>query len=318
MNKLYLRLLLVPSLIYLFLIALVGLLLFLYHYPLTILGDLIRFSFPLLVILLIIIVAISHHRINMLHHSQAITPQTPVEVQLLTQLTQVRQSSKHFKQKQALHQREQLERLELFAHEIKNDLAILKSVAENQNQVASTTVKRAVQQADYYLTLLLTDERLAMNANDFTFQWINLEKLVNEILQQNSSRFISKQLLPNLTGLQHVKILSDQKWLRFCITQVLSNAIKYSKTNSTIMITWQNHQLLIADKGCGISPQDLPRVFDNGFTGHNGHLRTESTGMGLYLVKKVATKLNFTVKINSQVNQGTQVYLSFPAENTRD
>lgn len=317
MNKYFLRLLVLPCLGYLFLTAVIAFLLYLYHYPLVLLGDFLRFSLPFLVLTLIILVSNNRRHVKKLRQTKKVPPHTPVEATLIKQLTQTRAADKQFKQDLLLRQRQQIEQLELFSHEIKNYLAILKAAAESSEQVPSITIKSTVQQADYYLDLLLNDERLTMESNDFDFQWVNLKQLVNDVLQQNATLFIQKQLVPQLVGLQQVKVLSDRKWLRFCLNQLLSNAIKYSAQGGLITIAWKKQQLIITDEGCGILASDLPRIFENGFTGHNGHQTTESTGMGLYLVKKVAKKLNFTIKITSQVDDGTQVYLNFPADNVR-
>ena len=215
-----------------------------------------------------------------------------------------------------LQQQQQLDNLDLFAHEIKNSLTSLKAAAENAPAVNSTNVKDEVRTANYYLDLLLNDERLTMASNDYEFSWVNLESLVNSIIQQNSALFIRHQLVPELVNLDH-RVLTDPKWLRFCINQLLSNAIKYSSPGGTITISWHDHALIVSDQGIGIPPADQQRIFENGFTGHNGHQTTQSTGMGLYLVKRVANKLNFTIRVRSKVGQGSSFYLIFPANNTR-
>lgn len=134
--------------------------------------------------------------------------------------------------------------------------------------------------------MLLNDERLAINNHDYDFQWIDIANLINNILQQNSAAFIHKQLIPELTGLDGIKVLTDRKWLLFCIEQLLSNAIKYSAPNSTINISWEMNSLRIADHGCGISMNDLPRIFDNGFTGKTGTKQLLLLGWDCTLLKK--------------------------------
>lgn len=243
------------------------------------------------------------------------TPRTPIEGYLIDLLTAKENKTTTTIRDLRLNQQQQFDHLELFSHEIKNYLATLTAEAENNEAVKSTTVKDAIRQANYYLNLLLNDERLAMDNNDFDFQWIDLSKLVNEVVQQNSALFIQKQLIPQLHGLAGVKILTDQKWLRFSIEQLLSNAIKYSVPNNTIDISWEINQLQIIDHGCGIPQTDLPRIYDNGFTGHNGHHSMLSTGMGLYLVKKISTQLNYRLAVSSQVDKGTTATLTFDQAN---
>ena len=288
-------------------------------YPTVFWGDVIRFSLPFFIVWLIGSGAIKYYRLRHLNVSQLdkFTPTNMTEGKLV-ELLQDEQAKNidTIRQLQAT-QHEQLDHLELFTHEIKNYLTSINAAAENSPTVASTEVKKNIHQANYYLNLLLNDERLAINNHDYDFQWIDIANLINNILQQNSAVFIHKQLIPELTGLDGIKVLTDRKWLHFCIEQLLSNAIKYSFPNSTINISWEMNSLRIADHGCGISMNDLPRIFDNGFTGKNGHQTTAATGMGLYLVKKVTEYLNFKVSISSVQSQGTTAILSFLPDNIR-
>lgn len=302
---------------YILMVALAGLLTFLYRFPLVYWGDIVRFSLPFLVIWLGFSFARTRQRLKKLVSQKKIPATTPIEGQLLSLLDTERQQTGTTVRNLRLDQQQQLDHLELFAHEIKNYLAILTATAENNSAVKSTMVKENIRQANYYLDLLLSDERIAMDNNDFAFQWVDLAQLVNTILRQNSALFINKQLIPCLHDIADVTILTDQKWLRFCIEQLLSNAIKYSTDGNTIDISWKINQLQITDHGCGISSNDLPRIYDNGFTGHNGHQTKLSTGMGLYLVKKITRQLNYQLTISSVVNQGTTATLSFDPTNVR-
>lgn len=317
--KLFWRSILLPTIGYLFLLGLVGLLVILYNLPTVFWGDVIRFSLPFFIVWLTGSGAIKYYQLRHLNISQLdkFTPTNMTEGKLV-ELLQDEQAKNidTIRQLQAT-QHEQLDHLELFTHEIKNYLTSLNAAAENSPTVASTEVKKNIHQANYYLNLLLNDERLAINNHDYDFQWIDIANLINNILQQNSAVFIHKQLIPELTGLDGIKVLTDRKWLHFCIEQLLSNAIKYSSPNSIINISWEMNSLRIADHGCGISMNDLPRIFDNGFTGKNGHRTTAATGMGLYLVKKVTEYLNFKVSISSVQSQGTTAILSFLPDNIR-
>lgn len=316
-TRLFLRATLPLVVAYLLMIGLAWLLAILYQLPRHYCWDLIRFSLPLLLVWLGGMGLRNRQRVRHLQHQDAvIQPHNPVEGQLLGQLNQVKTANDRQVRDLRLHQQHQLDNLDLFAHEIKNSLTSLQAAAENDPTVASATVQDGVRAANYYLDLLLNDERLAMANTDYEFSWVNLQDLVNTIIRQNSAVFILRQLVPKLVNLNHA-VLTDPKWLRFCINQLLSNAIKYSHPGGQITITWHDHALIIRDEGVGITPTDQRRIFENGFTGHNGHQTTQSTGMGLYLVKKVADKLNFTVQIRSKVGVGTSCYLVFPAANTR-
>ncbi|MBB1079353.1 sensor histidine kinase [Limosilactobacillus sp. STM2_1] len=320
MNKKHFYLLLRSSLpvigCYLILCGLVDLLIVLYNLPSILLGDLFRFSLPLLIVYLIASWSFSSYkssRLN-LNRIEDFTPTNTTEAKLSTLLKDNQRDTNTTIHQLRLTQQNQFDHLELLVHEIKNYLTSLNAAAENGSTVSSKEVKANVHQANYYLNLLLSDERLAMDNNDFAFQWVNLEQLVNEVIQQNSAIFINKQLTPILHNLKNITVLTDRKWLRFCIEQLLSNAIKYSAT-STIDISWEINSLKIKDYGIGILTDDLPRIFENGFTGHNGHQTTLSTGMGLYLVKKVTDQLNFTINVTSTIGEGTTASLTFNSDN---
>lgn len=103
-------------------------------------------------------------------------------------------------------------------------------------------------------------------------------------------------------------VLTDEKWLSFVIEQILSNALKYTKTGSiTIRIDPARPSLIISDTGIGIRPEDLPRIFEKGFTGYNGRSGQKSSGLGLYLCRRILNKLSHTIEITSVPGEGTTV-----------
>ncbi|MEK1370925.1 sensor histidine kinase [Limosilactobacillus fermentum] len=302
---------------YLLFITLIWLLITLYYLSVAFLIDVIRFSLPLLIVWEALDCYRSAKRINALQHEKVIAATNPVEAQLLNVVHSQKRS--HQKAIRHLHnqQQMQLDHVELYSHEIKNSLTSLQAAAETSDAVPSQVVIHAVHQANDQLNMLLNDERLAMTNHDFNFEWISISALISDILKQNAPIFIHRQLAPQLINLNNVKILTDRKWLRFCIYQLLTNGIKYSPQGATITIKWRRNCLLIIDHGEGISSSDLPRIYENGFSGHNGHQTTKSTGMGLYLVKKVTTQLNFNLTVSSQISKGTTASLQFPTTNVR-
>lgn len=154
-----------------------------------------------------------------------------------------------------------------------------------------------------------------MTNHDFHFQWLTLTKLAAAIVQENAALFISKQLVPDINIPTNLRLLTDQKWLHFCINQLLTNAIKYAEPGSVIKLVWQTDRLTICDTGLPISSTDQPRIFESGFTGQNGHQTTKSTGMGLYFVKQVTDQLNFSVRVFSPNDHSTVAELIFPPDN---
>lgn len=296
---------------YLLLTALLALLCYLYQLPTIIIGDFVRFSLPVLIIWLIITVVRAHHRQQRVSKQELVSPNSPLEQALVSALTNERAHHRKLVQRLRHKQQEQLDQLDLFSHEIKNFLALLQAAAESKAAVSSPQVKASVHQTDYYLNLLLSGERLAMDKSDLDLKWLGLSKVVNEVVQENGQLFIAKQLIPAIS-ISQVQVMTDQKWLHFCINQLLINAIKYADSATTIKISWQDNALTITDTGPAIPSTDLPRIFDNGFTGHNGHQTTRSTGMGLYFVKQVTDRLGLQVRVLSPGYRQTVAQLTFP------
>ena len=124
-----------------------------------------------------------------------------------------------------------------------------------------------------------------------------------------SQMFILKKIQLVYTPIE-MKVLTDEKWLVFVLEQILSNALKYTSTGKISVYTKGQNCLVIEDTGIGIWPEDLPRVFEKGFTGYNGRKDKKSTGIGLYLCKSVIDKLKHQIWIESEAGKGTKVYLS--------
>lgn len=106
------------------------------------------------------------------------------------------------------------------------------------------------------------------------------------------------------------ELKSDKKWVTFALTQIIDNAIKYSKDNGKIIIRISQASIEISDDGIGILEEDLPRIFEEGFTGFNGHEHQKATGLGLYMTKQVLDSLNLDITIHSQIDQGTHVFIT--------
>ena len=144
--------------------------------------------------------------------------------------------------------------------------------------------------------------RLENFHDDLQLRQVALENLVKEVVRKHSLFFIQKGLTIDLHDLD-VKVVSDEKWLLVIIEQVLSNSLKYTKSGGI--------EIYLKDSGIGIKNSDILRVFERGFSGYNGRLTQQSSGLGLYLSKKIADQLGHDISISSQVGQGTTVSIHF-------
>ena len=172
---------------------------------------------------------------------------------------------------------------------------------------------------EQYVEMALTYLRMEDMSSDLSFEVFSLDSIIRQAVRKYSQMFILKRI-----GLVYVpvelKVLTDEKWLVFVLEQLLSNALKYTlsgKISIYLEDTTCQTCLVIEDTGIGICSEDLPRVFEKGFTGYNGRTDKKSTGIGLYLCKSVMDRLRHRIWMESEVGAGTKVFLSLGRENVR-
>lgn len=162
---------------------------------------------------------------------------------------------------------------------------------------------------EQYVEMVLTYLRMEEMSSDLSFESCSLDSIIKQAVRKYSQMFILKKIQLVYTPIE-MKVLTDEKWLVFVLEQILSNALKYTSTGKISVYTKGQNCLVIEDTGIGIWPEDLPRVFEKGFTGYNGRKDKKSTGIGLYLCKSVIDKLKHQIWIESKAGKGTKVYLS--------
>ncbi len=162
---------------------------------------------------------------------------------------------------------------------------------------------------EQYVEMVLQYLRLNSSVNDFVLQEYELDGIIRQAVRKYAPMFIRKKLSLHYEPLK-VKAVTDEKWLTFVLEQILSNAIKYTASGD-IFIRMEGGCLVLEDTGIGILPEDLPRIFDKGYTGYNGRSDKKASGIGLYLVKKILNKLGHKILVESEPGQGTKVKLLF-------
>lgn len=193
--------------------------------------------------------------------------------------------------------------IKTWSHQMKVPLAAL-SLMSQTNQLNQTEVNHQLLRLDNYMANLLNYMKLSNQVSDFRFEKVEVKDLIIELVKKYRSQFLQKEMTVNISGTWQLK--SDRKWLSFALSQVVDNAIKYSQTASSIHIHLDNG-VTISDEGIGILPEDIPRLFEEGFTGYNGREHQKASGFGLYLTKRVLIQLGLSIHITSQIDQGTQV-----------
>lgn len=196
----------------------------------------------------------------------------------------------------------------LWVHQIKTPIAAMDLLLQAGPDRA-TEMEIELQKIAQYVDMVLQYLRLDSMAKDLVLQRCQLDAVVRQTVRKYAKLFILKKIQ---LVFQETKweVLSDEKWLCFLLEQLLSNALKYTPEGGKISIFLDGEtNLVIADTGIGIAPEDLPRVFEKGFTGNNGRMDKKATGIGLYLCRRVTNLLGHTISIASEPGVGTQVRL---------
>lgn len=213
-------------------------------------------------------------------------------------------------------QEEYREYIEAWVHEIKTPIASAKLLIENNNNEVTRKIDMQIDKIENFVEQVLYYSRSDEVGKDFIIKEINLNETVKKVIKRNFKDFISKNIKLQLEPIDET-VFSDTKWIEFILNQILGNSIKYSKAEgSLIKIEAKSINnfivLTVEDNGVGIIDRDIERVFDKGFTGENGRKFGKSTGMGLYLCKKLCDKLSLGLRIQSEEGEGTKVSLIFP------
>ncbi len=201
---------------------------------------------------------------------------------------------------------EMIEYYTVWAHQIKTPIASMRLRLQNEDSPLSRKLTSDLHRIEQYVEMVLTFLRLDSDSTDYVFREYDLDKLVKTAVKKFSSDFIDRKLSLVYEPFE-ATVVTDEKWLSFVIEQVLSNALKYTPCGSITVSLVGEKTLRISDTGIGIAPEDLPRVFENGYTGYNGRTDQKASGIGLYLCRRICTNLGHTITISSTVDVGTAV-----------
>ena len=191
----------------------------------------------------------------------------------------------------------------LWAHQIKTPIAAMHLLLQSDSGTLSRECEAELFKIEQYTEMALGYIRLESGTNDFVITACDTDRIIKSVLKKFSKQFILKKLTLDYkeTGLTAV---TDEKQLSFIIEQIISNSLKYTK-KGTISVYSKGNSIFISDTGIGISGEDLPRIFEKGYTGYNGRTDRKSTGLGLYLCRRTADKLGHTLRVSSEVGKGT-------------
>jgi len=203
----------------------------------------------------------------------------------------------------------------LWAHQIKTPIAAMRLILQTRDSADAAELRTELNNIEQYVEMVLGYLRLDSEYSDYVIGSLDLDGIIRSAIRKFAPSFIRKKIRLNYTP-PELTVVSDEKWLLFVIEQIISNALKYTKEGS-ISIYAEGTTLIIEDTGIGIAEEDLPRVFDKGFTGYNGRENKQSTGIGLYLTKKILSRLGHGITIESEAGKGTRVMLDLKSEEIR-
>lgn len=173
-----------------------------------------------------------------------------------------------------------------------------------------------------YVSMALQYQRVSSTENDFVLEKVSVDDIIRDTIKKYAKVMIRRHIGINYSGTGQ-EVYTDGKWLGFILEQILSNAIKYTPRGFVTIETAEEKDrffITIKDTGIGIKAEDLPRVFEKGYTGYNGHADKKATGIGLYLCRQMADKLGHTIRMESELGKGTKVWIGFDLDyaDTRD
>ena len=203
----------------------------------------------------------------------------------------------------------------VWAHQIKTPIAAIRLALQNEDTPLSRRLTGEVGRVEQYVQMALTYLRLGSDSSDYVIRSCALDDIVRPAVRRFAGEFIQRKIQLNYQMLNYT-VITDEKWLGFVVEQVLSNALKYTPQGSVSIYMEPEGVLCIRDTGIGIAPEDLPRVFEKGYTGYNGRSHRKASGLGMYLCREILTRLGHSVSAESQVDHGTTIRIDLRQHKT--
>ena len=199
---------------------------------------------------------------------------------------------------------ESLDYYTTWVHQIKTPISVMQMILQSEDTPEHRELSAELFRIEQYVEMVLTYIRLGSDDHDFVFRECDLDTLIRQSIRKYASQFVRRKIRLIYEPVQ-LTVLTDEKWLSFILEQLLSNAVKYTLQGSVTITITPDKKLSVSDTGIGISPEDLPRIFEKGFTGYNGRADKKSTGLGLYLCRQTADKLGIGIVADSTPGEGS-------------
>ena len=205
----------------------------------------------------------------------------------------------------------------MWLHQIKTPMTVSKLLLEKPDDTTNTKLKMQLMYIEQYINMAMNYLKMIDYSTDMDITQVNLDDIIKNLLKKYSLLFIHNHIsLEYQSNLTYV--VSDSQWLTILIEQILSNALKYTENGKiTIQYLEDKHALEIRDTGIGIRSEDIPKIFDRGYSGFNGRMNEKSSGLGLYLARKISERLNIQIEVESKLSKGSVFRLVFPTNLTK-
>ena len=236
------------------------------------------------------------------------SPKTLMEEDYTNLILNLNKEYKTYISKSDIAKSDMIDYYTMWVHQIKTPISAMKLLIQTSESEISSDLSSELFKIEQYVEMVLSYIRLGSNENDFVIKEYDLDNIVRQAIRKYAPLFIRKKINLDFQPTTY-KVLTDEKWLVFVIEQLLSNAIKYTNKGKISIYPLEDKKLVIEDTGIGISKEDIPRIFDKGFTGYNGRTDKKATGLGLYLCKNILDKLSHKISIESEVGVKTKVIL---------
>ncbi len=200
-----------------------------------------------------------------------------------------------------------------WAHQIKTPIASMRLNLQNQDSDLARRLSADLTRIEQYVEMVLMFLRLDSEDTDYVIEEYDVDSIVKQAVRKFSGEFISRKIRLDYQPV-NTCVITDEKWLLFVIEQVLSNALKYTRTGKIAIYSPGPEVLCIEDTGIGIAPEDLPRIFEKGYTGYNGRTDKRASGIGLYLARRICENLGHKISAGSVVGKGTTITIDLSRE----
>ena len=232
----------------------------------------------------------------------------PIEKDYQAIINKLKEEEEYSRQKATSDYNNMVEYYTVWAHQIKTPIASMRLQIQSEDTESARKLMGDLNRIEAYVEMVLTFLRLDSDSTDYVIKEYDLDEIIRPAIRKFSRDFILKKLKLEYEPARF-RTITDSKWLSFIIEQVISNAVKYTSEGSVRIYMSEPGILCIEDTGIGISEEDLPRIFENGYTGFNGREDKRASGIGLYLCKRIADNLGHKIYAESKVGEGTKILL---------